>query len=98
MYCELVPSILHDADVIIKSPIFISFFSAPVVPTLMNVSAPMLKSSSITIAAAGAPIPVDVHEIGALLYFLSFLPHGGYFSHPGRVARQQYILRDFARG
>jgi len=41
------------------SPISIPDWSAPVVPTRMNVSTPTFASSSMAIAAEGQPIPVE---------------------------------------
>ena len=40
----------------------------PVVPTLINVCAPIRINSSTAIAAAGPPIPVLVADIGTPLY------------------------------
>src|SRR5579885_579082 len=68
-YWLLVPSSLTEPVEITTSPTLVPFESAPVVPTRINVSAPTLSSSSTTIAAAGPPIPVDVHETGEPLNF-----------------------------
>jgi hypothetical protein len=47
------------------SPFCTSSWNVPHVPTRMKVSAPHRASSSMAIDVDGAPMPVDVHEIGA---------------------------------
>jgi len=61
-YCREVPSSRTVAVEITRSPRATFIWSAPAVPTLMKVSAPMRASSSTAIAAEGQPIPVEVTE------------------------------------
>ena len=73
------------------SPIATWSRNVPQVPMRMNVVAPTRASSSSAIDVDGAPIPVEVHEIGAP----SYVPGPGHVLAVGRhVARVVPEARD----
>src|SRR5256712_2398796 len=63
-YPSGVPSLRTEPSAITRSPILISGWAAPQVPTRMNVCTPSSFSSSTPIATDGPPMPVDIVDTG----------------------------------